>query len=227
MEQGGSRTPTSTQQQPSPMSAGLHHKEGGQPGWQVGKWPNLHILLQCTLPHTTLHRTLPTPSTLYHPPRHPSPTNPSPPFTLRHPPRHPSPTCHAAPHQAHRGGTAHPCPTPYATRHPHPRPPHVGMETQCTHTMDTRRRGGVYMMRSPQGGPSAGKNRQKVGMCPWRGICPACGHPGAQKPPLGRGPTPFVDAPPERPMGTTTYGGKGSKGTAANGDRPIGATSYK
>ena len=27
----------------------------------------------------------------------------------------------------------------------------------------------------------------------------------------------------ERPMGTTAYGGKGSKGRAANGDRPIGA----
>ena len=28
-------------------------------------------------------------------------------------------------------------------------------------------------------------------------------------------------------MGTTTYGGKGSKGRAANGDRPVGAGSCR
>ena len=31
----------------------------------------------------------------------------------------------------------------------------------------------------------------------------------------------------ERPMGTTAYGGKGSKGRAANGDRPVGAASCR
>ena len=30
----------------------------------------------------------------------------------------------------------------------------------------------------------------------------------------------------ERPMGTTAYGGKGSKGRAVNGNRPVGAASW-
>ena len=30
-----------------------------------------------------------------------------------------------------------------------------------------------------------------------------------------------------RPMGTTAYGGKGSKGRAANGDRPVGSASCR
>ena len=45
---------------------------------------------------------------------------------------------------------------------------------------------------SLQGGLSAGMDRQKVVMCPRRGIDPASGHPRAQKPPLGRGPSPPV-----------------------------------
>ena len=41
------------------------------------------------------------------------------------------------------------------------------------------------MMRSTQGGPSAGMNKQKVGMCPRQGIDSASGHPKAPRPPLG------------------------------------------
>ena len=40
-------------------------------------------------------------------------------------------------------------------------------------------------------------------------------------------PLPWTTSPPEKPMDTTAYGGKGSKGRAANGDRPAGAASYR
>ena len=39
---------------------------------------------------------------------------------------------------------------------------------------------GGHMMRSPQGGLSAGKDRRKVVMCPCRGSDPDDGHPRAQ-----------------------------------------------
>ena len=95
--------------------------------------PNTHSRTLCRTPPTTLSGTNPSPpTTLFHPPRHPSPTNPSLPFTLRHPLRHPP--RHATPHQAHKGGTTHPRPTPCATCHPpHPRAPRVGTATQYTH----------------------------------------------------------------------------------------------
>ena len=46
---------------------------------------------------------------------------------------------------------------------------------------------GGHMTRSPQGGPSAGKDRQKVLMWTRWGSDPASGHPAAQQPPLGGG----------------------------------------
>ena len=42
----------------------------------------------------------------------------------------------------------------------------------------------------------AGTDHWKVVVCPRRGSDPASGHPGAQKPPLGRGPPPLVWALP-------------------------------
>ena len=54
------------------------------------------------------------------------------------------------------------------------------------------------MMRSSQGGPSVGLDRQKVVMCPRRRKDPASGHPRAQKPPLGRSPSPPVWSPSQR-----------------------------
>ena len=46
------------------------------------------------------------------------------------------------------------------------------------------------MMRSPQGGLSAGMDRRKAALCPRWGSDPASGHPSAQKPPLGSSPSP-------------------------------------
>ena len=99
-------------------------------------------------------------------------------------------------------------------------------------------------MRLSQGGLITGLDRWKLVICPCRGKDPASGHPRAQKPPLGRGSSPPVwddrlDAPSQwrgqlpslcgpntgqsnkESPGARAYGGKGSKGRAANGDRPI------
>ena len=168
------------------------------------KWPSRQLLQQRTLPHTTLRCTPPTtpggtnpspPFTLHHPPHHPSPTNPSLPFTLCHQPRHPSPTNLSLPFTLHHP-PRHPSPTtshrltPSAQRRNHPSPPNTlrhpppgtptrpaWEQTQCTQYTHHGHKGvdRGYMMRSPQGGMSAGMNRQKVVMCRRRGINPASG----------------------------------------------------
>ena len=120
------------------------------------------------------------------------------------------------------------------------------------HTIHTLRifRGGAggwwgNMMRLPQGGRCAG--RGKVVMCPCRGRDPASGHPGAQKPPLGRIPQPPVwgcqwtrhRAVKQGPSGGTRYQSKGVEGgidspsrernvwsTAQGGERPMGTATF-
>ena len=104
----------------------------------------------------------------------------------------------------------HPIP-PHASLYtnPHPPPrvapmPREGLGTQYTHHRHKWGVGG-HMMRSPQGGLSAGTDSRKVVRCPHRGSDPASGHPGhpgAQKLPLGRG---CWEGMPHRRYGVSTW----------------------
>ena len=79
-------------------------------------------------------------------------------------------------------------PITYYNTNPHPSPQVAqvlceGMDIQSTHIMDRGGWGGGVeenMMRSPQGGLSAGKGRLVVGMCPRQGSDPASRHPNSR-----------------------------------------------
>ena len=104
----------------------------------------------------------------------------SPPITQRPHPHHP----------AQHISTHHSTPPP----HPPPRVapmPHEGMDTQYTHhghkVVDGEADDVLATRRTERGNAQAA-----VVMCPRWGSDPASGHPGAQKPPLGRDPPPPV-----------------------------------